>query len=356
MSRFLSPRLERLEPYVPGEQPQNMEEFIKLNTNENPYPPSPAVLDALTREEAARLRLYPDTQANEVRRAAADLYGIDPEGVVCGNGSDEVLSLAFQAFCLGASARFADITYGFYKVWADLYGVKKHIVPLKEDFSLDPADYYDAGETCFIANPNAPTGLALPRAALEQVLRRNPASVVVVDEAYVDFGAESCVPLTKTCDNLLVVQTLSKSRCLAGARLGLGIASPALAADLQRGRGSFHPYNLNRLSILAGPAALRDRPYFEKCTARVVATREKTRAALLALGCTVPQSRANFLFVRVPGIPGGEFCRRLRKLGILVRWFDAPRIDGYVRVTVGTEEQMEHFTAVTTAMVKEAAL
>ena len=354
MSRYLSPRLERLEPYVPGEQPKDMGSLIKLNTNESPYPPSPAVLQAISRDQVAQLRLYPDTQATALRQAVAARYGISPECVICGNGSDEVLSLAFQAFCQESSARFADITYGFYKVWADLYEVVKHIIPLKDDFTLDPADYWNAGETCFIANPNAPTGLALPRTEIEEILRRNPDHVVVVDEAYVDFGGESCVPLIGKYPNLLVVQTFSKSRNLAGARVGLGIACPELIDDLQRVRGSFHPYNLNRLSILAAAAAMQDGSYVEQCTARIAATRESTRSALLQLGCTVPESRANFLFVKLPGVDGKTCLEKLRAQNILVRWWDAPRIRDYVRVTIGTPEQMECYLAATAQIIKEA--
>ena len=354
MSRFLSPRLEHLVPYVPGEQPQNMGELIKLNTNENPYPPSPRVVEAITAKEVTDLRLYSDPAASRLRQAVASRYGISPECVICGNGSDEVLALAFQAFCMESSARFADITYGFYKVWADLYEVSKHVIPLKEDFSLDPTDYWNAGETCFIANPNAPTGKALPRSDMEEILRRNPDNVIVVDEAYVDFGGESCVPLIAKYPNLLVVQTLSKSRGLAGGRIGLGIGSPALIDDLNRVRGSFHPYNLNRLSILAGAAAMEDGDYFAKTTAAIMETREKTRAALLELGCTVPESRANFLFVKLPGVDGKTCLEKLRERKILVRWWDHPRHSDYTRVSIGTPEEMQAYVAAAAEIIKEA--
>lgn len=354
MSRFLSPRLEHLKPYVPGEQPDGSRRVIKLNTNENPYPPSPRVVEAITAKEVTDLRLYPDTGAAALRQAAADRYGIEANCVICGNGSDEVLSLAFQAFCMESSARFADVTYAFYKVWADLYEVSSHIIPLEEDFSLDPTAYWNAGETCFIANPNAPTGKALPRSDIEEILRRNPDNVVVVDEAYVDFGGESCVPLITKYPNLLVVQTLSKSRGLAGARIGLGMADPALIDDLNRVRGSFHPYNLNRLSILAGTAALQDAAYFEKTVAAITATRDKTRLALLELGCTVPESSTNFLFVKLPGVKGKTVLEQLKQRDILVRWWDHPRICDYTRVSIGTPEEMEAFVAAAAEIIKEA--
>ena len=354
MSRFLSARLQGLEPYVPGEQPKNMGELIKLNTNESPYPPSPAVLDAITRQQVADLRLYPDTTAAALRQAVADRYGIGADCVICGNGSDEILSLAFQAFCLGGAARFADITYGFYKVWADLYGVVKHPMPLREDFTLDPTDYWTADETCFIANPNAPTGIALPVKDIEEILRRNPDNVVVVDEAYVDFGGESVVPLITKYPNLLVVQTFSKSRSLAGGRLGLGIGCPDLIDDLNRVRGSFHPYNLNRLSILAGAAAMKDGEYFEKTRTAIIETREKTRAALLEMGCTVTKSCTNFLFVKLPGVDGKTCLEKLRAQNILVRWWNSPRISDYTRVTIGTPQQMERYLEAVASIIKEA--
>ena len=249
MSEFFTPSLSALEPYTPGEQPQE-KTYIKLNTNESPFAPSPRVLEAVNRAEVENLRLYSDPASAALCRAIADRFGLAPENVVCGNGSDELLSFAIRAFCdAGRALACPDITYGFYKVWCRLWGVENHVIPLKEDFSLDAADYEALGETILIANPNAPTGRALPRAQIERLLQTNPNSVVIVDEAYVDFGGESCVPLIQSYPNLLVVQTCSKSRSLAGARLGFALGQKALIEDLNRIRYSFNPYNINRLTF-----------------------------------------------------------------------------------------------------------
>ena len=340
MSRFISKEADALAPYTPGEQPQD-QQYIKLNTNESPFPPSPKVMKALTRAEVLKLNLYSDPTCAALNAAIAKHFELQPENVLSGNGSDEVLAFAFRAFCgEGKGVAFADITYGFYKSQVALFGLEATRIPLREDFTLNVDDYMDFPGTIVIANPNAPTGIAVPRADIQRLLEADPDRVVIVDEAYVDFGAESCVPMIFRYDNLLVVQTISKSRSLAGGRVGYALGSPALIEALNRVKYSFHPYNVNRLSMLAGAAAVEDDAYFQKCTAAVAGNREWTRKELEALGFTVLPSSANFLFAKSDSVPGGELYRRLKENGILVRWFDADRIRDYVRITIGSLEQM----------------
>ena len=340
MSRFISKEADALAPYTPGEQPQD-QQYIKLNTNESPFPPSPKVMKALTRAEVLKLNLYSDPTCAALNAAIAKHFELQPENVLSGNGSDEVLAFAFRAFCgEGKGVAFADITYGFYKSQVALFGLEATRIPLREDFTLNVDDYMDFPGTIVIANPNAPTGIAVPRADIQRLLEADPDRVVIVDEAYVDFGAESCVPMIFRYDNLLVVQTMSKSRSLAGGRVGYALGSPALIEALNRVKYSFHPYNVNRLSMLAGAAAVEDDTYFQQCTAAVAGNREWTRKELEALGFTVLPSSANFLFAKSDSIPGGELYRRLKENGILVRWFDADRIRDYVRITIGSLEQM----------------
>ena len=341
MSKYLSPRLSAVTPYTPGEQPQD-QQYIKLNTNESPYLPSPAVVAAVSEHEVEKLRLYSDPACTDLLRMAAAHFGLKPEQIMPGNGSDENLFFALRAFCDEQHPlAYADITYGCYGVWCGLMHIPSHILPLKEDFTLDPKDYYGLGETIVIANPNAPTGLALPRSAIEGILKANPDNVVIVDEAYVDFGGESCVPLIDQYDNLLVVQTFSKSRQLAGARLGLAMGNAALIADLNRVKFSLNPYNINRLTLKAGAAALEDATYFEKTRAAIIETREQTKAALRARGFAVLDSRSNFLFASTERKDGGALYRTLKEKGVLVRHFDAPRIANWLRITIGTPEQMQ---------------
>ena len=341
MSRFLSPRLDTVTPYTPGEQPQD-QQYIKLNTNESPYPPSPAVLEAVSRAEVEKLRLYSDPACAELLNAAAKHFGLQPDQIMPGNGSDENLFFALRAFCDEEHPlAYADITYGCYGVWCGLMHIPSRIIPLREDFTLDPADYYGLNTTIVLANPNAPTGLALPRSAIEGILKANPDHVVIVDEAYVDFGGESCVPLIDRYENLLVVQTFSKSRQLAGARLGLAMGSAKLIADLNRVKFSLNPYNINRLTLKAGQAALEDTAYFEKTRAAIMDTRAWTMQQLTDRGFTVLDSRTNFVFASTGRINGGELYKELKKNGILVRHFDAPRIENWLRITIGTPEQMQ---------------
>ena len=341
MSRFLSPTLAAVTPYTPGEQPQD-QQYIKLNTNESPYLPSPAVIAAVSEHEVEKLRLYSDPACADLLKAAAAHFGLQPEQIMPGNGSDENLFFALRAFCdADHPLAYADITYGCYGVWCGLMHIPSHIIPLKEDFTLDPKDYYGLNQTIVLANPNAPTGIALPRAEIEGILKANPNNVVIVDEAYVDFGGESCVPLIDRYENLLVVQTFSKSRQLAGARLGLAMGNAKLIADLNRVKFSLNPYNINRLTLKAGQAALEDTAYFEKTRAAIMDTRAWTMQQLTDRGFTVLDSRANFVFASTDRINGGVLYKKLKENGILVRHFDAPRIDNWLRITIGTPEQMQ---------------
>ena len=353
MSRFFNPALRRLVPYTPGEQPLNPRGWIKLNTNESPFPPSPRVLEALRHEESEKLRLYSDPECGAFLEALAGALGVERAQVFASNGSDEALAFCFQAFCARGAA-FPDVTYGFYPVFAGLYGVPKRIVPLREDFSVAVGDYAGLPHTLFIANPNAPTGLALSLGELEALLAQDPGRLVVVDEAYVDFGAESAVALLPKHGNLLVVGTFSKSRCLAGARLGFAVGSPALIADLNTVKFSFNPYNVNRLTLAAGAAALADPGYFDACVGKIRENRAAAGAALKALGFALTDSRANFLFAQTPrGLSGPDYCAALRARDILVRRWDSPRIRDHVRITVGAAGEMDALVAATKEILEE---
>ena len=365
MSRFLSKASESLLPYTPGEQPQGRK-FIKLNTNECPYPPSPKVAEAILAGyeensskimplELANLRLYSDPEERVLIEAIADHYGVGTNQVIAGNGSDEILGFAFRAFCdQNAPLQFADLTYGFYPALCGLYGIPFKVVPLEEDFTLNIEPYKNCGNNVIIANPNAPTGMNLPLSAIEKVAASNPDRVVMVDEAYVDFGGESCVSLLPKYENLVIIQTFSKSRSLAGARVGFAIANPELIADMNRIKYSFNPYNVNRLSILAGTAAMRDWDYTKECTGRICKTREKTIEALRALGFTVLDSKTNFIFAKSGDMPGKVYFDGLREAGILVRRWDSERIKDYVRISIGSEEEMETFVEETKKLVEAA--
>lgn len=341
MSRFLSDRLLSLTPYTPGEQPQDFN-YVKLNTNESPFEPSPEVIKALNTDEVSLLRLYSDPECKKTVKAIADYYGVESKNVVLGNGSDEILSFIFEAFCdKDIPVAFPDISYGFYEVFASLYGIKAHVIPLKEDYSLCADDYCGLNETVVIANPNAPTGMAISLADIEKIASTNPDNVVVIDEAYVDFGGESAVELTRKYDNLIVVQTFSKSRQLAGARLGFAVADEALITDLNTVRFSTNPYNINRLTLLAGEAAIKDTAYFEKTRALIIENRAYTVAELEKRGFTVLDSKTNFVFASHKTAGGEELYKGLKANGVLVRFFNKPRLDKYLRITIGTKEQMD---------------
>ena len=340
MSKFFSKKYEKLEPYTPGEQPQDMQ-YIKLNTNESPFPPHPAVAQAVA-GEIDKLRLYSDPDSKMLTAMLAKQLGVEPEQVMLTNGSDDVLNFAFMAFCdKDHPAIFPDITYGFYKVFAEVNGVPYTQIPLKEDFTVDTADYLGAGKTIFIANPNAPTGIALTRDQVEEIVKSNPDNVVVIDEAYVDFGGESAVPLLKKYDNLLVVQTFSKSRSMAGARLGMAIGSKAIIGDLNTLRYSTNPYNINRMTAAAGVATLENDDYTKHNCQTIMENRAWTVNALAQLGFVMTDSKANFLFAKHPSIDGKTLYQKLKARGVLVRHFEKARISDYVRITVGTLEEMK---------------
>lgn len=340
MSRFLSKKYADLTPYTPGEQPRDMK-YVKLNTNESPFPPSPAVLAAVSRE-AGRLNLYCDPECTELKAAAAELYGVKPEQVLPVNGSDEILYFAFLAYGDEENAfAYPDISYGFYPVYASFCKVPSREIPLKSDLSIDYRDYLNLREHILIANPNAPTGTCLPVKEIEEILRSNPDRLVIIDEAYIDFGGVSCVPLLERYDNLLVIQTFSKSRSLAGARLGFGIGSESLIRDLNTVKYSINPYNVNRMTQAAGVAAIQDDAYDRENARRIILTRTETTARLRELGFTVLPSTANFVFAGDGPIGGEELYRELKARGVLVRHFTKPRIQNYCRITIGTAQQMD---------------
>ncbi len=353
MSRFLDSRHAKLKPYVPGEQPKDRK-YIKLNTNESPYPPSPRVAEAITRAAIDGQRLYNDPEAVQLRKAIAKYYGVDVEQVVMGDGSDEILSFAFQAFCGDKGVAFPQYTYGFYAVYADLYHVKPRPVPLRADFTIDVNDYLIPGENVVLANPNAPTGIALSLEEIETILKAHPNDMVLIDEAYVDFGSESAVKLVDQYDNLLVVQTYSKSRSMAGARVGFAIGGKEIIADMQMLRNACNPYNVSTLSQLAGIAAIEDVEYFRECVNKVCATRERVTDRLLEMGCTMNRSKTNFVFAKLPGVSGPDAAEKLRQRGILIRRFNQPGIEDYIRVSIGSDEEMDIFLAAIEEIILEA--
>ena len=351
MSRFWSPVVQTLSPYVPGEQPKNQDGIVKLNTNENPYPPSPRALAAIS-AAAERLRLYPDPGATALRETIARTYRVAPEEVFVGNGSDEVLAHTFQALLKhDAPLLFPDITYSFYPVYSRLYGVSYEEVPLDAAMRLEIADYRRPCSAILFANPNAPTGIALPRATIEALLAEHPDQLVVVDEAYVDFGGESAVPLVARHDNLLVVQTLSKSRALAGLRVGFAIGQRPLIEALERVKDSFNSYPLDCLAIAGAVAAIEDDSWFQETRRRIMASREALVRDLAGLGFEVLPSAANFVFARHPRRSGAELAKALRERGVLVRHFNKPRIADFLRITVGSEEQCARLIALARDLV-----
>ena len=340
MSRFLKEIYKGLEVYTPGEQPKDAQ-YIKLNTNESPYPPSEGVIRAVNSEEVSKLRLYSDPECIELRKAVARLYQVGTENVYLANGSDDILNFAFMAFTGNGGAIFPEISYGFYSVFGKLHNVDCKTVALGDDFSINPKDYYNSGRMVVIANPNAPTGLALTVDEVEGIVKSNPNNVVVIDEAYVDFGGESCIRLIDKYDNLLVVQTFSKSRSMAGARLGFAFASKEIIEDLKRIKYSTNPYNINRLTLVAGRVAIEEDEYYKENCKKIIKTREWTKGALEELGFDVVPGCANFLFAKCDKISGKELYLRLKEKGVLVRHFDKEKICEYNRITIGTEQEME---------------
>ena len=351
MSIFLNPDIERMTAYVPGEQPRD-KAYIKLNTNENPYPPAPSVVAAMNPGEIEDLRLYSDPTAKRLKEKLAALYGLKPENIYVGNGSDEVLYFLFRAYGHGGAA-FPDISYGFYSVFADLCGIPATVIPLEPDLSIDPEKYHGLNRLIVIANPNAPTGLSISLDAIGGILKSNPNGVVVIDEAYVDFGGESAYPLMSKYGNLVVVRTFSKSRSMAGARLGYALAPAALIADLEKLKYSVNPYNVNRLTLRLGAATVDAESYYQEKCAAIMATRERTYEALKAMGFTVLPSKTNFLFARSDKIGGRELYEKLKDRGILVRHFGNPRICDFVRITIGTDEQMDACLAAIRGILEE---
>lgn len=351
MSRFWSDFVHTLEPYVPGEQPK-MDRLVKLNTNENPYGPSPKVLDAIAQANGDALRLYPDPSASALKRAIAQYYDVDTEQVFVGNGSDEVLAHLFLGFFKqNKPILFPDISYSFYKVYCGLYQIDYQAVPLADDFSIALNDYNVPNGGIIFPNPNAPTGRLLPLAEIESLLQKNTESLVVIDEAYIDFGGQTAIALVNQYPHLLVIQTLSKSRSLAGLRIGFAVGQRPLIEGLERIKDSFNSYPLDSLAIAAGVAALEDVAYFRDTCDKVIASREAMRDALTERGFEVLPSAANFLFVRHPTIAGGILASRLRSHGVIVRHFSQPeRISDFLRITIGREDQNAAFLAALAAL------
>ena len=356
MSKFLNKRYQTLEVYTPGEQPQDMV-YTKLNTNESPYPAAPQVVACIGRTDLENLRLYSDPECKPLINKIAEVYDVLPENVFVSNGSDDILNFSFMAFSGDPGVvAFPDITYGFYQVFADLYQISPKIIPLQENFSIDYKQYCHLDCMVVLANPNAQVGRALSIEQLEEIIVTNSDHVVLVDEAYVDFGAESCVPLTKKYKNLLVVQTFSKSRSMAGARLGFAIASKELIEDLNRIKYSTNPYNVNRLTMTAGIAALTAEEYYKANCEKIIEARAYTITALTKLGFTVIPSLANFVLAGHPNVDGEDIYRILKQRGILVRHFSSARIRNYNRITIGTMEQMIHLVNTLKDILGEKAL
>lgn len=353
MSRFLNEKYKKLEAYTPGEQPRDMK-YIKLNTNESPYPPSQGVLDVINSQQAADLRLYSDPECKHLKNAIAELYGVDYDNIYLSNGSDDILNFSFMAFAgNGVKAAFPEISYGFYKVYAELYGLDYIKIPLKEDFSVCAKDYI--GLNCFIviANPNAPTGKTITKDEIIQILESNPDNVVLIDEAYVDFGGESVYPLIKEYKNLLVVQTFSKSRSMAGARLGFAFGDKELISDLNKIKYSTNPYNINRLTLAAGEAAIKENDYYMQNCKKIIENREFTANKLKELGFDVIDSKANFIFAKSNAVSGETLYLSLKAKGILVRHFRDEKIKDYVRITIGAKEDMETFISTVKTILEE---
>lgn len=339
--RFWSQRIWDIEPYVPGEQPKDRR-YIKLNTNENPYPPSPKVQEAIRSLDVYTLRLYPDPDCLELRKALAADKGLSPEQVFIGNGSDEVLAFCYLAFMdANNPAVFPDVTYSFYPVYGRFFQNHCRIVPVKEDFTMPLEDMMHNDGTVVLTNPNAPTGIGLPLTEVRRVLEANPDHVVILDEAYVDFGCESAVTLIPEFENLLVVQTFSKSRSLAGMRIGFAYGNENLIAALNAVKNSINSYTLDRVALAAAQAAVEDKGYFDDTCRAIEKTRENTTGKLQALGFTVLPSQANFVFAAHERVPGKVLFQRLREQGVLVRYFDKPRISNFLRITIGTDQEMD---------------
>ena len=341
MSKFLSNLYSTLEPYTPGEQPKD-KAYIKLNTNESPFPPSPKVIAAISTEVINDLNLYPDPEVGLLRDALAENFGVKRENIFVGNGSDDVIAFSVMAFSgRGGNLACPDITYGFYPVYAELFGVNLTEVPLREDFSVNVNDYKDFNCPVIIANPNAPTGLMLSLEDVETLVNQNPDRLVIMDEAYMDFGKASAVELIKEHNNLMVIGTFSKSRSLAGLRVGFAVANAEIIRDLETMRFSFNPYNINSLTMRAATAAIKDWDYYNNCINQIIDNRETTKTELVKMGFKVLDSKSNFIFASHPEYSAKALYEELKNRGILVRYFSKERIKDFVRITVGSKEQMQ---------------
>lgn len=335
--------LRDIEPYVPGEQSRE-KNIVKINANENPYPPSPEAIKAINEFDCNRLRFYPDANALEFKKALAEFYGVSVENVFLGNGSDDVLALSFQAFFNSDKPiAYPDITYSFYPVWCRLFNIPYKNYPLDDNFRINPEDYMEQNGGVVIPNPNAPTSLGEGREFIERIMEYNKDSVVIIDEAYVDFGGYSSVELTKKYENLLITGTFSKSRSLAGMRIGYAIGSKTLISVLEAVKNSYNSYTLNSISMAAGTAAIKDRAYFESTVSKVIATRQRVAEELRALGFTVLNSQTNFLFATHNAISIKDYFEWLKAQKVFIRYFNLPRINNYVRITIGTDDEMNVF-------------
>ena len=342
MSRFFSAKYANLTPYTPGEQPKDTQ-YVKLNTNESPFPPSPNAL-RMAAEAAGNLQLYSDPECRDLVKKAAEIFQVAEDEILFTNGSDEILNFAFMAFCdENHPVVFPDISYGFYKVFAALNHIPYEEIPLAEDFSIDVKAYCGINKTIVIANPNAPTGIVLSVDEIAEIVESNPGNVVIIDEAYVDFGSESVIPLIHKYDNLLVTGTFSKSRSLAGGRLGFGIGCKALIGDLNTIKYATNPYNINRMTMAAGVGTLMDEDYIQKNCQAIMEVREWTMQQMKEAGFILTDSKANFIFAMHPQADGKEIYLRMKKKGVLIRHFDVPRLYQYNRITVGSKQQMEIF-------------
>lgn len=351
MSKFATAKLNSIAPYVPGEQPQD-KKYIKLNTNENPYFTAKSAVDSVTREVLSNLKLYSDPECKPLRAAIAKYYGVGMNNVLVTNGSDEALAFAFKAYG-SRGVCFADVTYGFYGVFANSYDCPAEHIKLQDDFTVNPSDYYNKGKTVVLANPNAQTGIALPLADIEKIVAANEENIVVLDQAYVDFSEENAIPLIKKYNNLVVVNTFSKSRSLAGARVGYVIADEALIEDLNKVKFSFHPYNVNSVSMLLATKAIEDNGYFLDSVEKIKRTRKTLTESLTDIGFTVLPSSANFVLAKSAHIGGGELYLRLKERGVLVRHFDDERIKDFIRITVGTDNETATLVKTIKQILKE---
>ena len=345
MSYFFLDEYEHMESYVPGEMPKDRD-YLKLNANESSYPPSPKVLEAMSTAEVKSMAHYSDPHCMELRKAIGDEYGFGPEQVFVGNGADEVLGFCMMSFFKpGMKVCFPDITYDFYRTYATTYRLNFVQFPLKEDFSVDVEDYINTDRDVILANPNNPTGKAISVSDIERIVAKDPKRMVIIDEAYVDFGNESCIRLVPKYNNLVVIQTFSKSRNMPGARIGFAISSADIINDMNKIKFAFNPFNMSSLAIAGGAAAVRDREYFHKCIAEVERVRDAFEAALEDMGFGVVHTTTNFAFFRCPDVPATKLCKELKKRGILIRHYGEVRLNDYLRITIGTEEEMQRVLA-----------